>query len=121
MGKDIHMKPLDPAEMDDSGARALASAILLKAAQDYWYVCDFDGKETVLVDEKNPTQNALRTRHMLEKFFNSDWYDVLSDIDKDRFMDTIKKIKAKGWKLPTMLEIENGTRRFYDNTVGRAG
>lgn len=96
--------------INSDGADALAAAIVLKAAEDYWYVCDQPNKPAPKVNNCDVTQTCLKTRHMLEKFFNSDYFGIICPIDKDRFMNTIRRYKKNGQRLPTMYDINQNRK-----------
>lgn len=62
--------------------KELAMAIIRQAAEDY----------IAEVNSMFPNPEEIKK---LEKFFNSEWFDVLSlDLDKELFMEMLKK-KAK--------------------------
>lgn len=102
----------DAARMDDHGAKMLASAILLQAAEDYFYVCDqSESYSDSITDkykyDKNPPIPALLTKGMIELFFKSPLFDALSDISKEVFMAGIKNLKKSGSKFPNASSMKN--------------
>lgn len=92
------MEKLTAKKMDTRGAQALASAILLRAAEDYYMVCQHpikapDGYAIL-------SQGALRSRYMLEKFIDSEFFDIISPIDSGRFRKTIQNLKERHIPFP---------------------
>lgn len=100
------------ARMNDRGAKMLASAILLKAAEDYFNVCDEPTSCSDSITEKykydrNPPIPALLTKGMIELFFRSQLFDALSDISPEIFREGIKRLKKSGKKFPNASTIED--------------
>lgn len=93
---------LDPDQMDDDGAKALASAIIFTTAEDYYDVCDHPMTEVLpdKTDWQKMSIQQLKTRLMIEKFINSERFFILSVIDRERFVNTIKKMKEQGVPFP---------------------
>lgn len=96
---------LQPENMDDDGARAFACAILLTAAYDYYYVCDHPKNEYDPYDKRMPcTIQQLKTRGMIEEFFDSELFFVISDVEKKHFINTIRKMKENHEPFPKFFE-----------------
>ena len=93
---------LKAEEMDDDGAKALASAIIFTTAEDYYDVCDHDVIEVLpeKTDWQKMSIQQLKTRIMIEKFINSKIFFILSPIDKDRFVNTVKRMKKEEIPFP---------------------
>lgn len=98
-------------KMDDEGAKALAAAIIAKTAEDYLEVCDHPYTEVKVKKDANGNDmesiNALCSRHTIEMFIDeSTMFDALTDIDRELFKNTIKKMKVEGRKFPKISEID---------------
>lgn len=101
---------LRPEDMDDDGARAFACAILFTAALDYYEVCDHPMNEYYPDNYLVPcTIQQLKTRRLLEWFFDSELFFVISDIEKKTFVGTIQKMKEN--HVPFLKKIEDLKRR----------
>lgn len=93
--------------IDDEGAKALAAAIIVRAAQDYYDACDQIGLkdiEDILWARDGHLRTALLgDRSEIELFVYSDscWYELLTTIDRKVFLDKIRRYKMKG-HLPTI-------------------
>ena len=62
----------------------LANAIVITAAKDYR-----DALRSLTRNKKN--NNAKRMKEEVERFFNSDWYSVLTDLDGAFLMRKIQE------------------------------
>lgn len=62
----------------------LGNAIVIQAGKDYRSVL-----KTLIRNNKN--QTALSEKRKLERFFQSDWYGMLTDISADYLIRHIKK------------------------------
>ena len=62
----------------------LANAIVITAAKDYR-----DALRSLTRNKKN--NNAKRMKEEVERFFNSDWYSVLTDLDGAFLMRKIRE------------------------------
>lgn len=105
---DATMPKLTGTKMNDRGAIMLASAILLKAAEDYYYVCDHPLSSSTsaverYLNKKDAPVPALKTRGMLELFIDSDFFKDISDIEPEHFKKTIKTMKMKKVPFPKNL------------------
>ena len=70
----------------------LASAIVVQAVKDY--------KHYIKKQLETPNNSVVNGQvKLLEKFFNSQWFNALSDLNKDYLLSKIKKDAA--------LEVEN--------------
>lgn len=111
----VSMPKLTEKNINLRGCRLLAAAILLAAAQDYYKVCDKNlndsPPEERYDDFKNVASNALKTRAMLELFFQSTLFDAISDIPGDVFQSRIQKMKSEGRTFPSLNDYES--RRNY--------
>lgn len=90
-------------DMDYGGAKALASSILFAAASDYFDVCDHPQPE-YYPENMQCTMPFLKTKFMIEKFFDSELFFVLSDVDKRTFMNTIKQMKKDNIPFPRSIK-----------------
>lgn len=128
---DEKLPKLSAVKMSLEGAKMLATAILLRAAEDYFRVCDQPDSisektaKKYRYDPETPVP-ALKTKGMLELFFKSDLFDAISDIPPDVFRSGIKKLKASGNKFPTITSYESPKKpgevklpKIYDNGRGR--
>ncbi|MEG0957751.1 MAG: hypothetical protein RSD10_04810 [Anaerovoracaceae bacterium] len=62
----------------------LGNAIIVQAAKDYR-----SALKTLIRNNKN--QIALSEKRKIEKFFRSDWYELLTDISADYLIKHIEK------------------------------
>lgn len=83
------------ADSGEVGFQALAAAIVMQAVDDYRYADEYLKGLHVTKSEswKNRyAHSAAHTKDEVVKFFRSQWYGVLCDIDPDRI---IKKLEAR--------------------------
>jgi hypothetical protein len=78
-----------PYHPDDVGLSALAAAIVQQAVEDYrdaekWLknVPDFDSE----ADRERYILKQQKSQYEIVKFFKSEWYGVLCDIDPNRIL-----------------------------------
>lgn len=67
--------------MTDEGVDLLRNAIVIQAAKDYKRSFEFRTGACDLFD-----------REEIEKFFRSEWYEQLTDVDSEYIMNEIKRI-----------------------------
>ena len=67
--------------MNDEGVDLLRNAIVIQAAKDYKRSFDY---RSGACDEFD--------REEIEKFFRSEWYEQLTDVDSEYIMNEIKRI-----------------------------
>lgn len=68
----------------DEAYRALACAIVERAVDDY--------RSALKALSRNPDSRAVdETAGACEKFFRSEWYGILTDIDGELIIDTINR------------------------------
>ena len=71
-----------------SGYQALANAIIEQAAKDY--------RDAIHRLKRYPDSKvAMETAMEVERFFHSDWYATLTDIDPDYLIDRLRKEAVK--------------------------
>ena len=87
------------------GYQLLANAIVEQAADDYFNVL-----------AGFPTPPDI-TREKLEKFFHSEWYDLLTNLNADYLIQKIKEEAAK-MILEYTVAKEKGSSRYYVIKVG---
>ena len=94
--KNVHTnRPYHSAESDQAGFEALAAAIVKQAVDDYRYADEYLKGQHVTKSEswKNRyAHSAAHTKDEVVKFFRSQWFGVICDIDPDRI---IKKLEAR--------------------------
>lgn len=94
--KNVHTnRPYHSAESDQAGFEALAAAIVKQAVDDYRYADEYIKGYHVMKCEswKNRyAHSAAHTKDEIIKFFRSQWYGTLCDIDPERI---IKKLEAR--------------------------
>jgi len=67
--------------MNDEGVDLLRNAIVIQAAKDYKRSFDYRSGACDEFDRKE-----------IEKFFRSEWYEQLTDVDSEYIMNEIKRI-----------------------------
>ena len=67
--------------MTDEGVDLLRNAIVIQAAKDYKRSFDYRSGACDEFDRKE-----------IEKFFRSEWYEQLTDVDSEYIMNEIKRI-----------------------------
>jgi hypothetical protein len=67
--------------MNDEGVDLLRNAIVIQAAKDYKRSFDYKSGACDEFDRKE-----------IEKFFRSEWYEQLTDVDSEYIMNEIKRI-----------------------------
>lgn len=67
--------------MNDEGVDLLRNAIVIQAAKDYKRSFDYKSGACDEFDRKE-----------IEKFFRSEWYEQLTDVDSKYIMNEIKRI-----------------------------
>lgn len=90
------------------GYRNLANAIVKQAADDYF--------ELLAGIMAVPIPPGCNTRE-IERFFHSDWYDLLCSVDPDYLLRKLRE-KAKRMKLEYVVAKERGSSRYYVHRVG---
>jgi len=85
--------------LDDDGVKNLMAAIMTRAAADYFDVCK-DPLDLAAVD-------SMCSRKELERFIDSEWYECLTDIDRNAFRRIINKHRENGKTLPTVYTPRN--------------
>ena len=71
-----------------SGYQALANAVIEQAAKDY--------RDVIHRLKRYPdSKAAMETAMEVERFFHSDWYAALTDIDPDYLIDRLRKEAVK--------------------------
>ncbi len=86
----------------------LANAIVKRAADDY-----FELLADIMPVPIPPNCNLAE----IERFFHSEWYDVLCKVDPDYLIRKLKE-KAKKMKLEYVVAKERGSNRYYVHRVG---
>ena len=93
-------------DLNTDGCKALAAAIVLRAAMDYYEVC----KKPLTVDVRNPDcwkghshAEWVESKDGLHLFVHTPFFQELTDINPDSFEKTIMKRRVFGKKLPTMV------------------
>ena len=91
------------------GYQLLANAIVTQAADDYFNI--------LAGFPITPPPDKEVTRASLEKFFNSPYYQILTDVDKDYLMRKLKE-KADTMVLIYTVGKEKGSNRYFVCRVG---
>lgn len=67
-----------------NGYYVLANAVIIQAVKDY--------KSAIHMLKKNPeSKMAMRKALVLEEFFHSGWYKILTDVDAEYLLDRLRK------------------------------
>lgn len=90
------------------GYMNLANAIVKQAADDYFQLL-----AGIMPIPIPPSCNLTE----IERFFHSDWYDLLCKIDPGYLMRKLKE-KAEKMKLEYVVAKERGSNRYYVHRVG---
>lgn len=90
------------------GYMNLANAIVKQAADDYFQLL-----AEIMPIPIPPSCNLAE----IERFFHSDWYDLLCKIDPGYLMRKLKE-KAEKMKLEYVVTKEWGSNRYYVHRVG---
>lgn len=94
--KNVHTnRPYHSAESDQAGFEALAAAIAKQAVDDYRYADEYLKGQHVMkcASWKNRyAHSAAHTKDEVIKFFRSQWFGTLCDIDPERI---IKKLEGR--------------------------
>lgn len=94
--KNVHTnRPYHGADSGEVGFQALAAAIVMQAVDDYRYADEYLKGQHATKSEswKNRyAHSAAHTKDEVVKFFRSQWFGVICDIDPDRI---IKKLEAR--------------------------
>ena len=70
--------------MTNEGAHELANAIIVQACKDY--------RSALKKLKRNPRHSeSQRTKGSCERFFRSEWFEVLSDLDGEALISMIRK------------------------------
>lgn len=93
------------------GCQALANAIVAQAADDYFNI--------IAGFPITPPPDKEVTKESLEKFFDSPWYDLLTDVDKEYLMRKLKE-KADTMVLIYTVGKEKGSSRYFVCRVGES-
>ena len=103
----------DSSYIDDSGAKSLAAAIIVRTAQDYFSVCKNPDKihikkqcKYVEQEEDNGGLNALMSKDMIEKFIDGPVFESLTNIPPDYFKETIRKYANAKKSLPSISNVQ---------------
>ena len=94
------------------GYQLLANAIVEQAADDYFNILAGFGISP-------PDNSNKTTKKSLEQFFNSPWYDLLTDVDKEYLMRKLKE-KADTMVLIYTVGKEKGSNRYFVCRVGES-
>lgn len=86
----------------------LANAIVKQAADDY-----FELLAGIMAPSIPVNYNLVK----IERFFHSDWYDLLCQIDPDYLIRRLKE-EAEKMKLEYVVAKERGNNRYYVHKVG---
>lgn len=109
-----------PEHLDTDGCEALAKAILLRTAKDYFDHCNDDDPELVLGENENVPVNQLCTRHMLEQFIDGPMFSEITSISSKTFKDGIREYKKTHKSFPTVDDEVNTKRTDSDDKLGRS-
>lgn len=109
-----------PDHLDADGCNALAKAILLRAAKDYFDHCDDEDTELVLGENEEVPINQLCTRHMLEQFIDSQLFGEITSIGSKTFKDGIREYKRTHKTFPTVDNDAKANRRDDGEGLGRS-
>lgn len=93
------------------GCQALANAIVAQAADDYFNI--------IAGFPITPPPDKEVTKESLEKFFDSPWYDLLTNVDKEYLMRKLKE-KADTMVLIYTVGKEKGSSRYFVCRVGES-
>ena len=85
-----------PDDLDDLGCKALANAIILRAAEDYYDVCNDPDMEIQLGKDEDMPKAYFCYKNAIESFLYSEWYGMLTDVLPETFIKAIKEHKKKG-------------------------
>lgn len=67
-----------------NGYQSLANAIILQAVKDY--------RESIRLLEMNPNDKmAQREKRSIERFFHSNWFSILTDLDGELLLKKLKE------------------------------
>lgn len=66
------------------GYQALANAIVKQAAMDYMSAVKY-------LKNHPDSRNAMEKAMECERFFHSDWYETLTDVDADYLIERLRK------------------------------
>lgn len=86
-----------PDKLDTSGCKALAAAIIARAAYDYYDVClQPDTGYPELATNQNMPASMYCDKGVLEHFIDSKWFDCLTNIPPKAFREIIKERRRHG-------------------------
>jgi len=106
-----------PDCLDDEGCRALADAILVRAAADYYDVCDHP--DDLIIKSPDTSDAYRRSKKKLDEFIESTWFNDLTDIPWRTFKKIILEHKKAG-HMPSITKprhtsvIPTEHKDFYD-------
>ncbi len=73
----------------------LANAIVAQAVSDYKFTCN----RIIRYEEHTPERyTAIATRVDLDRFFNSKWYNILTNVDSKYIIQRVRLELVKKWK-----------------------
>lgn len=81
-------------DLGENPYERLANGIILQAVSDY--------RSVLRRIMRNPEcKSALQDALALERFFHSGWYRILTEVDGDYLIDSLRKEAAKKYKIKT--------------------
>lgn len=103
---------METKKMDNTyNYQLLANAIVESAADDYFNLLAGFPISDIPEGCSYPTVKGL------ERFFHSDWYTILTNVDGDYLMEKLRE-KAESMKLIYTVAKEKGSHRWYVCKVG---
>lgn len=87
-----------PDKLNTEGCKALAAAIIARAAYDYYDVClqpDNESNVQLATNESIPVKMYC-DKAVIEHFIDSKWYDCLTNIPPRAFREVIKERRREG-------------------------
>lgn len=97
--------------LTDAGARALAAAIIAQAVKD-WYLCEaalIGGCGRVDAEDASMSGSPAVRQAMIEDFFKSDWFHVLTDLDGDALVRAMREGPFREFRGNQLLHTERVT------------
>ena len=89
--------------LDDTGCRRLAAAIILQTASDLYDDIDFKIKHPDF--RGNPSGISVCNIEYITKFVHSKWFNCLTDIDPDEFLDMVVDWYTQKRNLPRYIAL----------------
>lgn len=98
--KDFREAHPTPDSLDDVGVRRLSAAIILQAAEDYYYIADRYFKNS---SKHVWRMQALFDLEQVEQFTHSALWNSITDMSADHFRRTILDWRRHGKSIPNFI------------------